>query len=192
MTEAATSTVASAESRTPRRRMATTAIWLSAAALVLCAALVIPYRARADIFFTILLVLVAVAGVAGLVLGIRAHRPRAALASALIALTIGALLLAYFLVSLAALLAGPDQVELSGQGPTNMSATISSDEGTTTHTWPSNSSARLNTDGTWAELTLVAPEDSATQEVRCQIRWNDEVVVEEAGSGTVTCRYDAG
>lgn len=175
----------------PRRRMATAAIWLSAVALVLCAALVIPYRARADIFFTILLVLVAVVGVAGLVLAIRGHRPRAALVSALIALTTGALLLAYFLVSLAALLAGPDRVELSGHGPTNMSATISSAEGTTTHTWPSDSSGSMNTDGTWAELTLVAPEDSATQAVSCQIRWNDEVVVEETGSGTVTCRYDA-
>lgn len=190
MAEGTTSPGGPAAAPGPRRRTATAAIWVSCAALVLCAALVVPYGARGDALIAILLP-VAALGVVGLVLGIRDRRPRASLASALVALVIGLALLVYFVLSIVALLTGPARVELSGQGPTNMSATISSAEGTTTYTWPSSSWARLNTDGTWAEVSLVAPDGEAVQDVRCQIRWNDEVVVEATGSGSVTCRYDA-
>lgn len=181
------------------RRLPIVAIWLSAVALVLCGALVVPYTALGNVALVPVFLLVAAAGVVGLVLGIRERRGAAssrngarwALICSLVALVIDVVLLAVFIVGIVSA-SSINRVELDGQGPTNMSATISSDQGTSTYTWPSNSWARLSTKGSWAEVTLVAPANSPTKDVSCQIRWNGAVVVEKtSGSGTVTCRYDA-
>ena len=184
---------------TRRGGLPTVAIWLSAIALVLCCALGVPYLALRDLALVPVFVLAAAAAVMGLVLGIRERRgvassrigTRWALICSLVALVIDVVLLVVFIVGIVSA-SSINRVELDGQGPTNMSATISSDQGTNTYTWPSNSWARLSTKGSWAELTLVAPTGSTTKELSCQIRWNDEVVVEKTSdSGTVTCRYDA-
>ncbi|MGX1934759.1 hypothetical protein [Microbacterium resistens] len=175
-----------------RSRTATTAIWLSSAALLLCAALVIPYLAPRNVVFGILLGIAAVAAVTGLVLGIRARRPRAALVSAIVALAVDVALLAVFLFGLAALSAPHDQVELRGQGPGTLHATFSSEGESDTMTWPSDGGYKsFPTTGSWAELTVEAAREDASAQVECQILWNGEIVVEETGTGTVTCRYDA-
>ncbi|MGO1921429.1 MAG: hypothetical protein ACTH07_08680, partial [Microbacterium sp.] len=84
-----------------------------------------------------------------------------------------------------------NKVELRGQGPEGMTASMSHDAGDRTETWPAEGWATFNTEESWAELTLEAPEDVESETVSCQIFWNGEVVVDETSdSGEVTCRYD--
>lgn len=176
--------------------MPTVAIWLSAAALVLCALLVVPYRALASLAIVSVFVLAAAAGITGIVLGLRARRPGSArggwaLVCALVSLLIGVVLAIIFVVGMISA-TSLNKVELRGQGPEGMSATMDHDTTPRTETWPAEGWAKFNTKGSWAELTLEAPEDAVSQSVSCQIIWNGEVVIDETSIGTVTCRYDAG
>lgn len=180
-----------------RRRpgVALAALWIGIVALVLGVLLVVPYLVRGPLVVLPIAVVV-LAGV-GVGLAVRARRHAApapaasgAMASAVVALLGGAVLLAVFFTSLASL--GVDHVEARGQGPKNITAVFSSDGQSREFTWDGDGFAQVATKGPWAEVTVTAPADSADQNVSCQLEWNDELVVEKSGSGSVTCRYDRG
>lgn len=184
-----------ASARPPRTP--TLAVWLSGAALVLCVLLALPYLAVRSPIALLFFVLAAGAGIAGVVLGIRARRSASArggwaMICAVLALLISCVMAVVFIVGMISTTSIND-VELRGQGPEGTSATFSNDMEERTEKWPSEGWARFNTKGSWAELTLEVPEDADSETVSCQIIWNGEVVVDETSdSGTVTCRYDAG
>lgn len=171
------------------------ATWLSVGALLICALLVLPYRALASPVLIPIFALAIAAGIAGIVFGIRARRIATARATwamicALAALLTAAILAVVFVVGMISA-TSMNKVELRGQGPEGMSASFSNDMEQRTEIWPSEGWAKFNTKGTWAELTIEAPEDADSKAVRCQIIWNGQVVVEEASERSVTCRYDA-
>lgn len=173
------------------------AVWLSALALVLAAALVVPFLAPRNPLAIPVFVLALAAAFTGLVLGVRARRGaqgRAAVwgvASSVLALVIDAVLIVVFVTVIIG--TPPTPVELRGSGPNNIEVTFSHELETRTLTWPPEGRAKFNTDGTWAEITVTAPADAADKTVSCQIEWDGEVVVDETSdSGTVRCRYDEG
>ncbi len=176
-------------------RTPTLAVWLSGAALVLCALLALPYLAVRSPIALLFFVLAVGAGIAGVVLGIRARRSAPArggwaLICAVVALLVACVMAIVFIVGMISA-TSINKVELRGQGPEGSTATFSNDMEERTETWPAEGWARFNTEGSWAELTLEAPEDADSETVSCQIVWNGEVVVEETSdSGSVTCRYD--
>ena len=111
---------------------------------------------------------------------------------ALVALLTAVVLAVIFIIGVIAA-TSINRVELHGQGPEGISATFANDMERESVEWPSEGWAKFNTEGSWAELTIEAPDDAASQTVSCQIIWNGDVVVEEtSNSGSVTCRYDAG
>lgn len=190
----ATPTVQDEAPRPPRTPAV--AIGLSVIALVLCVLLVLPYLAHRHRSLLLLLALAALAGVAGIALGLRARRSAArggwSMICALAALSITGVMAAVFITGMISATA-INSVELRGQGPQGVSATISNDMEESTVTWTSEGWAKFNTKGSWAQLELEVPEDSASKTVSCQIIWNDKIVVEETSdSGSVTCRYDEG
>lgn len=164
---------------------------------MLCVLLALPYLALRSPLALLFFVLAVGTGIAGIVLGIRARRSAPArggwaLICAVVALLITCVLAVVFIVGMISA-TSINKVELRGQGPEGSTVTFSNDMEERTETWPSEGWARFNTKGSWAELTLEAPEDADSETVSCQIVWNGEVVVDETSdSGTVTCRYDAG
>ena len=197
VSEHTTSTPSEPEASSRRRRTPAVAIWLSSAALLLCILLALPYLALRSPVALLFFALAVVAGIAGIVLGVRARRSAPArggwaLICALASLLITAVMTVVFIVGMISA-TSINRVELRGQGPEGVSATSSNDMGERTETWPSEGWAKFNTKGSWAELTLEVPEDAASKTVSCQVIWNGEVVVDETSdSGEVTCRYDAG
>lgn len=183
------------EASTRPRRTPTIAIWLSAAALVLCVLLALPYLAVRSPVALLFFVLAVGTGIAGIVLGLRGRRSAPArggwaLICAVVALLITCVMAVVFIVGMIST-TSVNEVELRGQGPEGSTATFSNDMEERTETWPSEGWAQFNTKGSWAELTLEAPADADSETVSCQIVWNGEVVVEESSdSGSVTCRYD--
>lgn len=166
---------------------------LGIVALVVTAALAVPYIATRW-FVVVPFFLLAFAGAStGLVLSSRGPRLAGrrigawSLAAVLVAIVIDIVLLVVFMVGIT----GPHlaRVEMRGQGPVNMSATYTTAEGSDIVTSPAQAEATATTAGSSAELTLTAPAGSETARVSCQIFWNGEKVIEETGTGTVTCRY---
>lgn len=185
------------EAKTRRPRTPLVTVWLSAAALLLCVLLALPYLALRSPIALLFFALAVGTGIAGIVLGVRAHRSTTArggwaLICALSALLITAVMTVVFIVGMIAA-TSINKVELHGQGPQGVSATFSHDLEERTEKWPSEGWAKFNTKGSWAELTLETPSDAVSETVSCQIIWNGEVVVDETSeNGSVTCRYDAG
>ncbi|MGO2683475.1 MAG: hypothetical protein ACTIAA_04570 [Microbacterium sp.] len=179
-----------------RSRMPTVAIWFSIIALVLCILLALPYLALRSPVALLFFPLAVGTGIAGIILGVRARRSAArggwALICSVVALLISSVMTIVFIVGMISA-TSINKVELRGQGPEGMSASMSHDAGDRTETWPAEGWAEFNTKESWAELTLEAPDDAQSETVNCQIIWNGEVVVDETSdNGTVTCRYDAG
>lgn len=196
MSEPSIATSAARDQHDPRPRISTAAIWLSIAALVLCALLVLPYTAQSSPAFVPVFALAVAAGIAGIVLGLLARRSSSdrrgwALFCALAAMLLAVVLAVIFAVGMIST-TSINKVELRGQGPEGISATFSNEMERRTEEWPPEGWARFNTKGSWAELTIEVPEGAAVESVSCQIVWNGEIVVDETSeSGTVTCRYDA-
>jgi len=196
MSEQIISTPTAPDKNVRPARMPLVAIWLSIVALVLCALLVVPYMALQSPVVPLFFALMAGTGIAGIVLGVRARRAVSArggwaMICALTSLLIAVVMTIIFIVGMIAV-TSINRVELRGQGPEGMSASMSHDAGDRTETWPAEGWARFNTKQSWAELILEAPEDAESDTVSCQIIWNGEVVVDETSdSGSVTCRYDA-
>lgn len=196
VSEHSTSVHSERDSGTRRPRTPAVAIWISAAALLLCVLLALPYLAlRSPVGFLFLALAVAGA-IAGIVLGVRARRSAVrggwALICAVVALLITAVMTVIFIVAMISI-NSINEVELRGQGPDGVSSTFSNAREERTETWPAEGGwARFNTRDSWAELTLEVPDDVDLDTVSCQIIWNGEVVVEETSeTGSVTCRYDA-
>lgn len=172
------------------------ALVVGIAAAVVAGLLIVPYLARPGL--VVLPVIALALAVVGVVLAVRARRQtgqgargRTALASSLVALVVDVVLIVVFVGTIAGL--GLASVELRATGPDDNTVTFSSATEERTLQWGPEGRAQFNTSGTWAEITVTAPVDSADQNVSCEIVWNGEVVVDESsGSGTVTCRYDAG
>lgn len=197
MTEQTTSTPMTQDVNARRPRTGMVAVWLSSVAVMLSLLLVVPYMAQRSPVTLLILTLAAAAGVAGIILGLRARRSTPArggraLICALAALLTTVVLTVIFVVGMISA-TSINKVELRGQGPEGMSATFANDMETRTEQWPAEGWARFNTNGSWAALTLEASDDAPSETVSCQIIWNGEVVVDETSEhGSVTCRYDAG
>ncbi|MEZ3157521.1 hypothetical protein AB1K56_11390 [Microbacterium sp. BWR-S6Y] len=172
------------------------ALVVGIAAAIVAGLLIVPYLARPGL--VALPVLALALAVVGVVLAVRARRQtglrtrgRTALVSSLVALVVDVVLIVVFVGTIAGL--GLASVELRATGPDDNTVTFSSATEQRTLQWGPEGRAQFNTSGTWTEITVTAPADSADQNVSCEIVWNGEVVVDESsGSGTVTCRYDAG
>ncbi len=172
------------------------ALVVGIAAAIVAGLLIVPYLARPGL--VVLPVLALALAVVGVVLAVRARRQtglrtrrRTALVSSLVALVVDVVLIVVFVGTIAGL--GLASVELRATGPDDNTVTFSSAMEQRTLQWGPEGRAQFNTSGTWTEITVTAPADSADQNVSCEIVWNGEVVVDESsGSGTVTCRYDAG
>ncbi|TPW77386.1 hypothetical protein [Schumannella soli] len=189
--------VPAADGLPPARRTPAAAIVgrvLAIVALVATAALAVPYYATQSLAIVPVFLLALAGAIVGLVLSVRASggtgRRLAAwsLVAALVALVIDIALLVVFLVGIAV----PDlaRVEMKAQGPLNMSVTYTTSESSDTVTSPADGEASARTAGSSAEVEIAAPAGSETEKVSCQIFWNGEKVVDETGTGSVTCRYD--
>ena len=147
--------------------MTRAALWLSIAALVVTAALVIPFIAPRNPAVIPLFVLALAAAVTGIVLSVSARRPPAggqrarswALAAAVGALVVDAVLTVIFVVAIIGV-TPLAEVELRGTGPQNITVTYSSEIEKVTRQWPSEGHATFNTAGGWAEITITAPGSS--------------------------------
>ena len=121
------------------------AIGLSVVALVLSVLLVVPYMAQRSPVFLLVLALVALVGVAGIILGIRARRSAArggrALICSVAALLIAGVMAVIFIVGMISV-TSINKVELRGQGPEGMTASMSHDAGDRTETWPAKDGPR--------------------------------------------------
>lgn len=196
VSEHITSAPSTQDASTRPPRTPTVAVWLSAAALLLCILLALPYLALRSPVALLVFVLAVGTGIVGIVLGVRARRSASArggwaLICALVALLITAVMTVVFIVGMISA-TSINKVELRGQGPQGVSATFSNDMGERTEKWPSEGWAKFNTEGSWAELTMELPDDADPATLSCQIIWNGEIVVDETSdSGAVTCRYDA-
>ena len=135
---------------------------------MLCILLVVPYMAQRSPVFLLVLALAALAGIAGIILGIRARRSAArggwALICSVVALLIAGVMAIVFIVGMMSA-TSINKVELRGQGPEGMTASMSHDAGDRTETWPAEGWATFNTEESWAELTLEAPEDVESETV---------------------------
>ncbi|MFT4259625.1 hypothetical protein [Microbacterium sp.] len=165
-------------------------MWLSIIALVVAVSLVVPYRATTGAAM-LAPVVGALIAVAGIVLAVRQRRrPGAALAFALVAVLLDVVLSIVFIAGMISA-TSINRVELLGQGPQGITATIHGESGTDTFVWDSTGRATLTTKEDWAEITVTAPEDADGMTVSCQIVWNGDVVVDETSdNGTVRCRFD--
>ncbi|GAA4483382.1 hypothetical protein [Microbacterium panaciterrae] len=181
--------------RAPGRRVGTTALWLGIAALVVAAALV-PFFPGFGLLAV--LVLAALAGLAALVLGIRARRigagggvARWALALGIIGIVLDVVIIAVLAVGALAHLRRAD-VEVRAQGAPTFSVTYADDSQSYTEDWLGSGWKRFTTTKSTAEITVTLPKDAPSTTLSCQILWNGTVVVDEkSDSGSVTCRYGA-
>lgn len=170
-------------------------IWLGALALVVSAvliALVFPVAAVLPVALVgALLAVVAV------VLGLRAPRSsgplvsRASVVTATLALVADVIVIVVMAIGVLGG-SGLDQVEVRATGGPSFRVSFADDTRSYDEEWDSSGWKQYTTTGDSAEIVVTAPADAAEQEVTCQIVWNGEVVVEQTGTGSVTCRYDAG
>lgn len=175
-------------------RPALIGIWIGAAALLLSAALI------ALLFPITGLLPVAVSAAAlsivALLLGFRAtraHRPREAMAAIIVAAVALVVDLVLIVVMAVGVLSGNglDQVEVRATGGPSFTVSYADDTQSYDEEWASSGWKKYTTTGDSAEIAVTAPDDDMDSTVSCQILWNGELVVEQSGVGSVTCRYDA-
>ncbi len=178
----------------PSRRAGAAALWLGIAALVI-AVLLAPFLARLP--FVAVLAVAALAGLAALLVGLRARRngsralARWALILGIAGIVLDAILLGVFAVG--ALSAhGRADVEIRAQGAPAFSVTYADDSQSYSEDWLGNGEKRFTTKKSSTEITATLPKGAPAATLSCQILWNGTVVADEkSDSGSVTCRYDA-
>lgn len=175
-------------------RRATLGLWIGAVALVLSAVLIallfpiagaLPVAAAA-----------ALLSMAALLLGIRAtraHRPREATAAIVVAAVALLVDLVLIVVMAVGVLGGNglNQVEVRATGGPMFTVSYADDTQSYDEEWASSGWKQYTTTGDSAEIAVTAPDDDTDSTVSCQILWNGELVLEQSGVGSVTCRYDA-
>ena len=177
------------------RRGSSVAIGLAVASLVLTILLVPFFPVPA---LLPLIALIAVIGLVALILAIRARTAGAGGTALLWARILGVVGLVgdVILIGIIAFwaLSGPSvtPVELRAQGGPTFTVTFADDFETYTETFQSDGFKRYTTEKSTAEITVTSPDDADDESVSCQILWDGKVVVDETGTGTVTCSYDAG
>jgi hypothetical protein len=183
-----------APSTARRRNAGTAAIWLGVAGIAV-AALLAPFLAGFPSLAVV--VLAAVAGLAALLLGIRARRNASgALARWGLILGIVALVLHAVLIGVIAMGAlshqGRADVEIRAQGAPAFSVTYADDSQSYTEDWLGSGQKRFTTKKSSTEITATLPKGAPAATLGCQILWNGTVVADEkSDSGSVTCRYEA-
>ncbi|WP_194764707.1 hypothetical protein [Microbacterium sp. UFMG61] len=174
----------------PRRTKS--GVWLGAVALVLSALLIALVFPVAGVLPVALVA--ALLAVIAVVVGIRASGTRGARASvvtAMLALVADVIVIVIMAVGVFGG-SGLNQVEVRATGGPAFRVSFADDTRSYDEEWDSSGWKQYTTTGDSAEIAVTAPADAADQEVTCQILWNGEVVVEQIGDGSVTCRYDAG
>lgn len=183
------------EPRSASSRRAITGIWIGAVALLLSAALLallFPIPALLPVA-----VAAAIMALLAVVLGIRAarsERPREATAAVVVAAVALVVDLVLVVVMAVGVLSGNglNQVEVRATGGPTFTVSFADDTQAYEEEWASTGWKQYTTTGDSAEIVVTAPDDDTDSTVSCQILWNDELVVEQSGTGSVTCRYDAG
>ncbi|WP_312171691.1 hypothetical protein [Microbacterium sp.] len=176
----------------PRR--AIVGIWIGAFALLFSAALIMLFLPIAALLP--LAAGAAVLAVIALILGIRGRRSResragtAAVVVATVALVVD---LALIVVMAVGVLGGNGltQVQVRATGGPTFTVLYADDTRSYDEEWSSSGWKQYTTTGDSAEITVKAPDDDTDSAVSCQILWNGELVVEQSGTGSVTCQYDA-
>ncbi|MFJ4997567.1 hypothetical protein ACIP5T_05415 [Microbacterium sp. NPDC088619] len=176
-------------------RRAIVSLWIGAVSLLLSAALfvlVLPIPALPPAAAA-----AALLAIVALLVGGRARRsgsPRAGTAAVVVAAV--ALVVDLVLVGVMAAGAlsgnGLTRVEVRATGGPTFTVSFADDTQTYDEEWSSTGWKQFTTTGDTAQIVVTAPDGDTDSTVSCQIRWNDELVVEQSGTGSVTCRYDAG
>lgn len=140
--------------------------------------------------------LAALLAIVAIVLGIRTRRAAAprgstpSVAAASLAIVLDVIVI---VIMSAGVLGGNGlaQVEVRATGGPVFRVSFADDTRSYDEEWDSSGWKRYTTAGDSAQIAVTAPADASDQEVTCAIVWNGEVVVEQTGSGSVTCRYVA-
>lgn len=173
----------------PRRTRA--GLWLGVLALVVSVVLIALVLPVAAVLPAALLA--ALLAIVAIVLGIRAAAPRGStpsVAAASLAIVLDVIVI---VIMSAGVLGGNGlaQVEVRATGGPVFRVSFADDTRSYDEEWDSSGWKRYTTAGDSAQIAVTAPADASDQEVTCAIVWNGEVVVEQTGSGSVTCRYVA-
>lgn len=177
----------------PRRTRS--GVWLGAVALVLSALLIALVFPVAGVLPVALVA--ALLAVIAVVVGIRTSRStgargaRTSVVAAALALVADVIVIVIMAVGVFGG-SGLNQVEVRATGGPAFRVSFADDTRSYDEEWDSSGWKQYTTTGDSAEIAVTAPDDAADQEVTCQILWNGDVVDEQIGTGTVTCRYDAG
>ena len=175
-------------------RRAIVSLWVGAVALLISVALIVlllPVPALLPVAAA-----AALLAIVALLLGGRARRSAVArTGTAAVVLAAVALIVDLILVVVMAVgvLAGNglNHVEVRATGGPTFTVSFADDTQAYDEEWASSGWKQYTTTGDSAEIVVTAPDDDTDATVSCQILWNDELVVEQSGTGSVTCRYDA-
>ncbi|WP_394194305.1 hypothetical protein [Microbacterium foliorum] len=174
-------------------RRAIVSLWIGAVALLISVALIVllvPVPALLPVAAAAALLAIVALLLAGRARRSAVARTGTAAAVAAVALIVDLILVVVMAVGVLAG-NGLNHVEVRATGGPTFTVSFADDTQAYDEEWASSGWKQYTTTGDSAEIVVTAPDDDTDATVSCQILWNDELVVEQSGTGSVTCRYDA-